>query len=209
MQDTVSDRDGNSADLLVPAHESPTVVDPCEVGALRVMFRQNPEKGLTILFKRYYGPLCSHAFRFVGCRQVAEDLVGEVFFQFCRTEAYQNVTSSYSSYLFRSVRNECYEHLRSEAVWSRSFEAADELSAIVSHQRPDAEFHYLALLQKVDQVIDQLPRQCRKAFKLSRFENKKYHQIARELSISPKTVEIHISKALRHLREALHEERAK
>ena len=190
-------------------HESPAGVDACETGALRMMFMQNPQKALTMLFKRYYGPLCSHAFRFVGCRQVAEDLVGEVFFQFCRTSAYQNVRSSYSSYLFRSVRNECYEYLRSEAVWSRNFEPVEELSTIVSHQQPDAEFHYLALLQKVDQVIDQLPKQCRIAFKLSRFENKKYHQIARELCISPKTVEIHISKALRHLREALHEERAR
>lgn len=170
------------------------------------IFEHNPEKGLTMLFNTYYNPLCSHAIRFVRCPHIAEDLVGDVFFKFCRTRAYRNITSSYASYLFRSVRNECYTYLQSEASSARRFEVIDEHSTIKSDQQPDAEFQYFALLRKVDQLIDQLPRQCRKAFKLSRFENKKYHQIATELNISPKTVEVHISKALKHLREALHNE---
>ena len=43
-------------------------------------------------------------------------------------------------------------------------------------------------------------------FLMSRFESKKYHEIANELNISPKTVEVHISKALKHLRTALNGE---
>lgn len=208
MQETVSVPHGESLNLFVSTiHEDAAIVGQSEsVRFTKAIFELNPEKGLTMLFKTYYNPLCSHAIRFVGCRQVAEDLVGEVFFQLCRTKAYRNITSSYSSYLFRSVRNECYTYLRSEAPGMRSFDVIDEYSTIKSHQQPDEEFHYLALLRKVDQVIDQLPRQCRKAFQLSRFENKKYHQIATELSISPKTVEVHMSKALKHLREALRRE---
>ena len=49
---------------------------------LKTAFDQSPSKGLELLFRRFYSPLCSHAVRFVYSKQVAEDLVSEVFFQF-------------------------------------------------------------------------------------------------------------------------------
>ncbi len=81
---------------------------------LKNTFEENPSKGLELLFRRFYKPLCSHAVRFVYSKQIAEDLVSEVFFQFYRTKSYENITSSYTSYLFRAVRNECFTHLRRE-----------------------------------------------------------------------------------------------
>ena len=87
-----------------------------------------------------------------------------------------------------------------------SLEAKEENTISTYHQQPDAEIHYNNLFIKVNEVIARLPMQCQKVFLLSRFENKKYHEIAAELHISPKTVEVHISKALKHLRSALHGE---
>lgn len=173
---------------------------------LKSAFEQNPGKGLELLFKRYYNPLCSHAVRFVYSKQIAEDLVSEVFFQFYRTKAYENITTSYTSYLFRSVRNECYTYMRREFGKTDTLEMNEEHSISTYHQQPDAEIHYNNLFLKVNEVIARLPMQCQKVFLLSRFENKKYHEIADELHISPKTVEVHISKALKHLRSALHGE---
>ena len=51
-------------------------------------------------------------------------------------------------------------------------------------------------------MLARLPTQCQKVFLLSRFENKKYHEIA-DAAYIPKTVEVHILKALKHLRSAL------
>jgi RNA polymerase sigma factor (sigma-70 family) len=48
--------------------------------------------------------------------------------------------------------------------------------------------------------IEKLPAQCKKVFKLSRFENFKYREIAKTLDISEKTVENHIGNALKVLR---------
>ena len=45
---------------------------------IRRAFEHNPANGYELLFKRYYGPLCSHAARFVYDRQVAEDIVIDV-----------------------------------------------------------------------------------------------------------------------------------
>ncbi|MCE6990829.1 RNA polymerase sigma-70 factor [Dyadobacter sp. CY323] len=190
-----------------PVHEGksgPSEIDSASF--LKTTFQENPSKGLELLFKRYYNPLCSHAVRFVYSKQIAEDLVSEVFFQFYRTRAYENITSSYTSYLFRSVRNECYTYMKREFGKMDTLEVSEENTFSTYHQQPDAEIHYNNLFIKVNEVIARLPTQCQKVFLLSRFENKKYHEIADELHISPKTVEVHISKALKHLRSALHGE---
>lgn len=54
---------------------------------LRQTFAQDTRIGLELLFRRYHAPLCSHAVRFVYSKPIAEDLVGEVFFQFYKSEA--------------------------------------------------------------------------------------------------------------------------
>ena len=57
--------------------------------------------------------------------------------------------------------------------------------------------------RRIQELIEELPPQCRKIFLLNRFEGKKYQLIADELKISIKTVEGHISKALVNLRAGL------
>lgn len=173
---------------------------------IKAAFEECPSKGLELLFRRFYNPLCSHAVRFVYSRQIAEDLVSEVFFQLYRTKAYQNINSSYTSYLFRAVRNECYTYMRREFNRTDSLENTHESDLSSSNQQPDAEIHYNNLIRKVNETIAQLPAQCQRVFLMSRFENKKYNEIADELMISPKTVEVHVSKALKILRLALNKE---
>lgn len=179
-------------------------IRPLEVeSALRRAFEEDARMGLELLFRRYHGSLCSHAVRFVYSRQIAEDLVSEVFFQFYKTEAHKRVTSSFLSYLFRSVRNEAFTYLRREFGRSSSLDAACETQPELQTPGPDAEIQYNNLYLRVNETIAKLPAQCQRVFVMSRFEDKKYQEIAHELSISPKTVEAHMSKALRHLREAL------
>jgi RNA polymerase sigma-70 factor (ECF subfamily) len=173
---------------------------------LRKAFEEDPRKGFELLFRQYYTPLCSHAVRFVYSRQLAEDLVSEVFYQFYRSEAYQKIHSSYISYLFTAVRNEAYTHLRKEFGKTDSIESATENHLQSNQPQPDSETHFNNLFLAVNEAVSQLPAQCRRVFLLSRFENKKYNEIAAELQISPKTVEVHMSKALKHLRLALREE---
>ena len=170
---------------------------------LRETFTQDPRKGLELLFRKYHAPLCSHAVRFVYSRQIAEDLVSEVFYQFYRTQAYRNINTSFLSYLFRSVRNEAFTYLRREFGRMAPLDLSSENQPDVKQQAPDAEVQYNHLFLKINEAIAQLPAQCQRVFLLSRFENRKYHEIAEELRISPKTVEVHMAKALRHLREAL------
>lgn len=168
----------------------------------RLAFQQSPQKGCELLFRRYHQALCSHAVRYVYSRETAEDLVSEVFCKFWKTKAYENITSSYRYYLFRSVRNEAYNYLRLE------FQPHENIDTVLVQeeaysQRPDQIMQFEEVLHTVEDLVERLPPQCRKVFLLSRFEGKKYQDIATELGLSIKTVEVHIVKALSLVRKGL------
>lgn len=169
---------------------------------IRLTFKENAQKGCELLFRRYHKVLCSHAIRFVYSKEIAEDIVSEVFCKFWKTRAFESVTSSYRFYLFRSVRNEAYNYLRLEFKPMENIEAA-ELKESSRSQQPDSIAQYEEILNCVEMVVETLPSQCRKIFLMNRFEGKRYQEIADELSISIKTVEVHIGKALSKLRRGL------
>jgi RNA polymerase sigma-70 factor (family 1) len=162
---------------------------------IRLTFNEDSKKGCELLFRRYYKVLCSHAIRFVYSKEIAEDIVSEVFCKFWKTKAFLNVTSSYRFYLFRAVRNEAYNYLRLEFTQFDDITVA-EANASSNAQQPDSIAQYEEILGRLESIHQQLPNRCRKVFIMNRFESKRHKEIALELNISTKTVEAHMSKAL-------------
>jgi RNA polymerase sigma-70 factor (family 1) len=171
---------------------------------IRNGFEQSAKHGFELLFKRYHKVLCSHAVRFVYSEEVAQDIVSEVFCKLWKTRSYESITSSYRFYLFRSVRNEAYNYIRLEFQPMEQLEAAESQTSGRGNS-PDMITQYEEVLNRVEKIVDSLPPQCRKIFLMSRFEGKKYKEIADELGISIKTVEVHISRALLSMRQGLKE----
>lgn len=169
---------------------------------IRQAFAESPHKGCELLFRRYYSVLCTHAVRYVYSRETAEDIVSAVFCKFWQTGAYKNIDSSYRYYLFRSVRNESYNYLRLEFRVLDNLETESGREDTTS-QPPDQIIQYEEVLHQVENLFESLPPQCRKVFLMSRFDGKKYKEIALELGISIKTVEVHIGKALGIMRKGL------
>ena len=64
-------------------------------------------------------------------------------------------------------------------------------------------YHDTELQEKIEASIESLPTQCARIFKMSRFEELKYQQIADELGLSIKTIENQMGKALKLLRVSL------
>lgn len=172
---------------------------------IRQTFDSDPRKGYELLFKRYYEPLCSHAVRFVYAKEIAEDLVIEVFSQFWQKQLQQAVTTSYRAYLFTIVRHAAFAHLRKEFGREIPTEDFSELVSDAAPSTPQQELQFNELYLKIEQVVRSLPPQSQKVFIMSRFEGKKNALVADELQISVKTVEGHITKVLSILRQALRE----
>ncbi|QHV99426.1 RNA polymerase sigma-70 factor [Spirosoma endbachense] len=170
---------------------------------LRQVLETNPWEACEVLFRKYYVALCSHASRFVYSKEAAEDIVSEVFYQFYKEESYKTVTISYKAYLMQAVRYRAYDYVRWELSKSRRGTAVDSVNITDQQPSPSEIVQYDELYQRIEQTIDQLPQQTKRVFILSRFEGRKYQEIASELGISVKTVETHMSKALSLLRQAL------
>ena len=169
---------------------------------IKKAFAESPRQGCELLFRRFYKVLCSHAVRYVYSRELAEDIVSEVFCKFWKNKSYESVTSSYRYYLFRSVRNESLNYLRQRFLQDEGIEAAEAQPSPLDHN-PVHVTQYEEVSARVEQIVETLPPQCRRVFILNRFEGYKYREVADELGMSIKTVETHMSKALAAMREGL------
>jgi len=168
---------------------------------LTTKLRTNDKTVLKDLFDAHYRPVCAAIHRLVGERGVTEDLAQQVFIRFWEKRETINITTSPGAYLHRMAINEALGWLR-----SKKNQSPDEITATTPFRpEQDVEDIYLQgeLEEKIKQAISTLPPRCMAIFKLSRFEGKRYQEIAEELGISPKTVEHQMGKALRVLREKL------
>ncbi len=171
---------------------------------IRETFKEDPRKGYELLFRRYYRALCSHAVRFVYSKEVAEDIVGDVFLVLWKNNVYEKINTSFRAYLYASVRNRAFNYLQWEFKKDVDIDAIPENNHNhVFEETPQTMLQFDELFQKIESSITALPPQCQRVFLMSRFENKKNREIADELEIALKTVEAHIMKALAQMRNAL------
>ena len=157
-------------------------------------------KGFEALFRLYYLPLCSHAVRFVYTREVAEDIVGEVFYQLWKSGAYATVQHTYRTYLYAAVRHRAYNYLRDELTGNRTPASLDDVDD-AQNETPQTLIEYDETFQRVEKVIHELPPQCQRIFLMSRLRTGKIRKSLMNSALALKTVEAHMARALQQLRE--------
>ncbi len=160
------------------------------------------EKYFEEIFREYFIPLTSFAGKYTRDLDEAKDIVHQVFGNLWEKRKDLHVETSIRSYLFTSVHNRCLNYIRDNKKFVEAGlpDGESNLYAYIDHE------DYLEneeLRNRIHQALDQLPEKCRRIFVLSRFEEKKYREIASELDISIKTVETQMSKALKILKEKL------
>lgn len=202
---------GKKGAVSVPALPVESGLDPVEIRNsqwdsdelfLSKALKESPAKGVELLYRKYYKPLCSHVVKYVGSKTNAEDLVSEVFYDFYRTRAYVGIQSSYRFYLFKSARNRAWEFLRSELKHSEFFsERIDTISS--GDQNPEDITQFEEMYQDVQNAVNTLPVGRRKIYLMNRFDGKTYREIADELNLSLKTVEVQLYRANKHIRGLL------
>jgi RNA polymerase sigma-70 factor (ECF subfamily) len=169
---------------------------------IRKTLEINLRLGVELLYKRYYQPMCTHAVKFVGSRETAEDLVSEIFFQFYANRTFQEITSSYRLYLFRTVRNRAYNYLRWDLSRKADLLEASQQPTLHEHQ-PDRLSEFEELYHDVEEAVNKLPLERRRIYLMRKFEGKKYQEIADELNLSIKTVDVQLTRANQYIRNLL------
>lgn len=172
---------------------------------IRKVMAEDSKLGVELLYRRYYQPLCSHAVKFVGSKSVAEDLVSDIFCQFYQQNVFADITTSYRFYLVRTVRNRAFNYLKQQLNRQTVGDESDEASDLVisAGDAPDSQIQFEELYHDVQQAINALPIDRRRIYLLNRFEGKKYQEIADELKLSVKTVEVQLYRANKFIRNLL------
>ena len=170
--------------------------------ALLDLIKKGHDHAFETLFRQYFKVLSVFANRYVQDMDQAQDLVQDVFVKFYEQRNNLEVHSSLKALLYQSVRNKCLDHLRSKQTRTEHHEKiliASQGNDIVGNDVMEE----LELEEKIAQVIEELPDQCKLIFKMSRLEGKRNAEIAEELNLSKRTVETQISNALKKLRKSL------
>ncbi len=165
------------------------------------------ENTYILLFDQYYVQLCSFSRKYVGRKDIAEEIVSDVFFKLWENRENLKISTSLRAYLFKSTLNNSLLYLRKLEKEKKleeyfSDEAVDNIEFSFTQEESPANIKE-GLFRNIEEAIGQLPPQQQTAFKLKRFEGKKTKEIAETMGLSPKTVEMHISKAMLNLREKL------
>lgn len=160
------------------------------------------EEAYRYLYKYHYASLCHIAKEYVNDPVLAESLVGDVIFHLWEIREKLNIQTSLRNYLCAAVRNRCLDYLssrkvRNEIPFSDFFEEESLNDRyILSNDYPLGTLLERELENEIKAAIYRLPQECRRVFLKSRFENKKYEEIAQEYGISINTVKYHIKNAL-------------
>lgn len=165
----------------------------------------NPQKIHTeseyeFIFRQYYQGLCNYANMFLKDMDNAEEIVQQVFVKLWEKREQTVIEGSVKSYLYKSVYNTSMNELKHRKI-KENYLQMQSTNEHIEH--PLSESNLKELERNIEKALLNLPEQCRLIFKMSRFEDLKYREIADVLNISPKTVENQMGKALRLMRENL------
>jgi len=134
----------------------------------------------------------------------SEDIVQDIFIKLWQQPPILQEGKSMPSYIYTMVRNRALEVMRRDDIGQRVHKQILYLHTEASEDDiTEAEIEKHLLIDKIYVSIRQLPPKSREAFTLSKINGLTYAQIAEKMGISVKTVEHHISRALKSLREML------
>ncbi|MFN8255031.1 MAG: RNA polymerase sigma-70 factor [Bacteroidales bacterium] len=169
------------------------------------------EEALKIIFDQYYEGLCLYAESIIRNHQVAEEIVEDIFIYLWENNTKSTIQTSVKSYLYRSVHNNCLKYLNKQKTRKNLIEVMhytlDDISLLhpLSDDYPISEMITKELEEKAGNILETLPDQCREIYKLNRFENLSYPEIATKLGITTGTVKTQMSRAFQRFRENLNE----
>lgn len=164
--------------------------------------RSGDAAALTGIYQKYWEPLFMAAFNILKDKAACEDIIQEIFIKLWNKRSEIEISVSLKAYLYASTRYEVYRQIRSGAIRESIF---DDLYERLHSPSFYGSLEHKELLAQISSIVDTLPEKCKEVYKLSREEHLSHKEIASLLNISTKTVENHLTKALRLLRTSLGE----
>jgi len=154
------------------------------------------------LFSKYSGKLYAFGIKYLKSKPEAEELVQSVFMKIWENAGNLKVELSFKSFLFTIAYNEISNIYRKRKYQDDFIKESLSISGETSSETEES-IDYKSLLDRIQEITARLPDKQRTAFKKSREEGKATREIAKEMGLSPGTVDNYISESLKYIRKML------
>lgn len=167
-------------------------------------FKSDDKNAINQLYEIYSRKLYNFAFSYLKTEEDALDVVQNVFISLWDKRKNINDDTNLDAYLFTVTKNAVISLFRKKAQEKDYLEHLRS-TVVISQNVTEEQYDYEILYAKIQQLIEELPKQRKHIFKLDKEQGLSNKEIAEKLNISVKTVEDHKAKAKRFLKEKLAE----
>lgn len=173
-------------------------------------FRNGDQLAFEQVFKSNYNQIAGFCNHFINDWDKSKSLAQEVFLNLWLNHEKVETLHGIRAFLYTFARSSCLNYIRHRKVISKYEDKQlqakeDELNREVLESYDFDSLEFVELEDLVQKAINDLPEKCRQVFIKSRFDGKMNKEISEELNISEKTVEAHMTRALRTLKLRLSE----
>ncbi len=169
---------------------------------LIVLLKQDKLSAFKEIYGRYWKKMYGEAYKRLKNKELSEEIVQEIFTNLWVKRQSLQITLTIGGYLHLAVANQVIDQYRKELTREKYRESFKIVHSEVDNSTEDA-IMLRDLAYTIETEVNQLPDKCRSVYELSRNEHKSNKEIALHLGISEKTVENHLTKALKKLRLGL------
>lgn len=175
-----------------------------EIKDILQKLRTNDKEAIDILYNTYSNKLYNFAFSYLKTKDDALDVVQIVFVSLWQKRKELKKDSNLEAFLFTVTKNTIISLFRKKIQEKKYLEHLRHTTIIEKNNTEEA-YNYQVLSDKISELIQQLPQQRQRIFKLDKEEGLSNKQIAEKLNISVKTVEDHKAKAKHFIKKRLAE----
>lgn len=166
------------------------------------LFKTGDQKTFTVFYDRYSPSLFQRILQLVGVQSIAEELLQEIFVTLWEKRETISIEQNFAAYLHRIAVNKAIDFFRrlkrDRLLYQRVLQTSAALYSHVEEQVVSAETATI-----FQAAIDKLPPQRKQVFHLCKMEGRSYQEVSHLLGISTSTINDHIVKATRLLRDCL------
>lgn len=163
---------------------------------------QIDEVSFRVLFDLYWKRLTAFCQHHIKDDEVAMDIVQDIFYSLWKRRDYLQIETRMEYYLFRAARMKISDYYREKVKRENHNKHLSENFREGINNTEESIF-YKDLDHVVDNLVSRLPSRCKQVYTLSRNSGLTIPQIAEQLALSEKTIEAHLTKALRFLKNNL------
>lgn len=163
---------------------------------------EGDEEAFAQIFNAYSHKLYAFIYRLAGSKELAEDVVQDVFLKLWQQRGMLNIVDNFNAFLYRMSYNHAINLLKRLSketlilMEARQHNSNEPLP-------PDEQMIFNRVQQYIAKIVNDLPPQQKTVYQLSREQNLTQEGIARRMDISISTVQNHMTQALRKIKESL------